>query len=151
MILKEELVKVGLVAKDAEDALRQVAQGFVDAGYGKATYPQAIVDREKVYPTGLPVEAYDIAIPHCSADNVSSTAVAIATLKEPVEMRMMGDPDTVLHPQAFFMLGIAEAHSQVGMLQRIIDCIQDADLLKRLYACETPHELYELMVDKIGD
>ena len=151
MILKEELIKVGLEAKDAEGALRQVAQGFVDAGYAKETYPQAIVDREGVYPTGLPVEAYDSAIPHCNADNLNSTAVAIATLKEPVEMRMMGDPDTVVHPRVFFMLGIAEAHSQVEMLQRVIGCIQDSDLLKQLYACKTPHEVYELMADKIGE
>lgn len=151
MVLKEELIKVGLEAKDAEDALRQVAQGFVDAGYAKESYPQAVIDREKVFPTGLPAEAFDIAIPHCDADNLNSTAVAIATLKTPVEMRMMGDDQTILHPQVFFMLGIAEAHSQVGMLQRIIGIIQDKETLEKLYACTDAHELYEMMAPKIGE
>ena len=43
MILKKELIKLAVEATDSEEALRTVAQGFVDNGYAIVTYPQAIV------------------------------------------------------------------------------------------------------------
>ena len=70
MILKKELIKLAVEATDSEEALRTVAQGFVDNGYAKDTYPQAIVERERVFATGLPAPAFDIAIPHCDSEHV---------------------------------------------------------------------------------
>ena len=70
MILKKELIKLAVEATDSEEALRIVAQGFVDNGYAKDTYPQAIVERERVFATGLPAPAFDIAIPHCDSEHV---------------------------------------------------------------------------------
>ena len=133
MLLKEELVRVGLDAHDGEEALRKVAQGFVDAGYAKDSYPQAIVDREAVFPTALPAVAFDIAIPHC----------------DPAHIKMMGDPDTTLRPRVLFMLAL-EAHGQVEMLRRLMEVIQDQRLLEAIGACANAHELYVLMAEKIG-
>lgn len=149
MLLKEELVRVGLDAHDGEEALRKVAQGFVDAGYAKDSYPQAIVDREAVFPTALPAVAFDIAIPHCDPAHINEPAVSIVTLREPVELKMMGDPDTTLRPRVLFMLAL-EAHGQVEMLQRLMEVIQDQLLLEAIGACANAHELYALMAEKIG-
>ena len=151
MILKRELIKVGLEAKDAEDALRTMAQGFVDAGYAKESYPQGIIEREVVFPTGLPCEVSDIAIPHCDSRHVIEKCVGIATLTEPIEMKMMGDPDTTLHPQVLFMLGIKEAHGQLEMLQQLIAVIQDKDRMEALLACKDADELYDLMAPVLGE
>ena len=43
MILKKELIKLAVEATDSEEALRTVAQGFVDNGYAKDTYPSLSV------------------------------------------------------------------------------------------------------------
>lgn len=151
MILKKELIQIGLDCPDADSALREVARAFVDNGFATEGYPQAIIDREQVYPTALPGAAFDIAMPHCDAKYINKTGVAVITLKNPVEMKMMGDPDTTLHPKMFFMLGIADPHGQVEMLQRLIAVIQDADLLNQAYACQDVDALYDLMAPKLGD
>ena len=150
MILKKELILLAVEAADSEEALRIVAQGFVDSGYAKDTYPGAIVDRERVFATGLPAPAFDIAIPHCDSEHVIKPGVGIATLKDPVAFHMMGDPETILHPKVLFMLALTEPHSQLEMLQKLIGVIQDAELLEKIAACNDADALYDLMAPVLG-
>lgn len=150
MILKKELILLVVEAADSEEALRIVAQGFVDSGYAKDTYPGAIVDRERVFATGLPAPAFDIAIPHCDSEHVIKPGVGIATLKDPVAFHMMGDPETILHPKVLFMLALTEPHGQLEMLQKLIGVIQDAELLEKIAACNDADALYGLMAPVLG-
>lgn len=150
MILKKELILLVVEAADSEEALRIVAQGFVDSGYAKDTYPGAIVDRERVFATGLPAPAFDIAIPHCDSEHVIKPGVGIATLKDPVAFHMMGDPETILHPKVLFMLALTEPHGQLEMLQKLIGVIQDAELLEKIAACNDADALYDLMAPVLG-
>lgn len=150
MILKKELIRLAIEAADSEEALRIVAQGFVDSGYAKDTYPGAIVDRERVFATGLPAPAFDIAIPHCDSEHVIKPGVGIATLKDPVAFHMMGDPETILHPKVLFMLALTEPHGQLEMLQKLIGVIQDAELLEKIAACNDADALYDLMAPVLG-
>ena len=48
MILKKELIQIGLDCPDADSALREAARAFVDNGFATEGYPQAIIDREQV-------------------------------------------------------------------------------------------------------
>ena len=56
-ILKENIEKGYLVAKvDASDkfgVLREMGNVLVEKGWVKDTYPGAVIEREKVFPTGL--------------------------------------------------------------------------------------------------
>ena len=151
VLLKKELIKVGVEAKDAEEALKTVAQGFVDAGYAKDSFPQAVCDREVVFATGLPAVGMDIASPHSDSIHVNQTCIGIATIKNPVEFKMMGSPEITLHPKILFMLAIAEAHAQIEMLQKLMGILQEEELLKACYACTTADEVYDLMAERIGD
>ena len=150
MILKKELIRLAVEAADSEEALRIVAQGFVDSGYAKDTYPGAIVDRERVFATGLPAPAFDIAIPHCDSEHVIKPGVGIATLKNPVAFHMMGDPEIILHPKVLFMLALTEPHGQLEMLQKLIGVIQDTELLEKIAACNDADALYDLMAPVLG-
>lgn len=150
MLLKKELIKVGVEANGAEEALKAVAQGFVDGGYAKDTFPQAVADREVVFATGLPAVGMDIAIPHSDSVHVNQTSLGIATVKSDVEFKMMGSPDVTLHPKIIFMLAIAEAHAQIETLQRLMGLIREGELLSEAYACTTADQVYDLMAERIG-
>lgn len=80
MFLRKELIKVDLDAADEEDALRQMSAEFVALGVAKDSFPEALLERERVYPTGLPAIAFDIAIPHCASENVNETSMGVAIL-----------------------------------------------------------------------
>ena len=48
-----ELIAVDVQAETSEEAIRKVGQIFLDNGFVKDTYIDAVIAREKVYPTGL--------------------------------------------------------------------------------------------------
>lgn len=62
-LLDEELVVMDAEVKTAEDCIRLGGTIFYEKGYVKEGYTQAVIDREKVYPTGLPGKGVAIAIP----------------------------------------------------------------------------------------
>lgn len=145
MLLRKELIKVGLQGDTSEEVERNFAKVFVDAGIGKQSYPDAIVKREKDYPTALPANAFDIAIPHTFSEHVNEEAMGIAVLEHPVEFRQMGSPEILLHPQVLFMLAIIEPKNQLKTLQNIVKIVQDDALLIRIKEAGNADEIYEVL------
>lgn len=152
LLLKKELVRTDESFGSQEDALRSIAQRFVDHGYAKDTYPQAIIDRERVYPTGLPAEAFDIAISHCDSDHVNESAIGVSVLAEPVDFEMMGKiSDDILHPYVIFMLAIKDPKAQVPTLQKMMQVIQNKDLLNQVRAAKTAEEVFDLLAPALEE
>src|ERR1035437_9385608 len=58
--------------------------GFVRSGFG-----EALIAREKEYPTGLPTEI-PLAIPHAYPEYIIKSGVGLALLDPPVTFRQMG-------------------------------------------------------------
>lgn len=143
-MLRKELIKLNLEAENFEEALKSMAQAFVDAGVAKESYPEAIVEREKVYPTALPATAFDIAVPHTFAEHVNEPAMGIAVLKKPVEFRQMGSPDIILHPQVLFMLAITDPEDQITLLRKIMSLIQNEESLNDIKNAQSVEELYSI-------
>ena len=150
MLLKKELISVGVEAKDAEEVLLSVAEKFVASGYVEVGFPQAVADREAIFPTGLPAAGMDVAIPHTEDPYVIEPALSIVTMREPVEFKMMGSPEILLMPKILFVLAVTSAHSYLEVLQRLIELIHDEDVLAACYACATADEVYDLMAPLIG-
>lgn len=149
MFLRKELIKVGLEAKDAEDALRKMSAEYVALGVVKESFPDALIERERVYPTGLPAVAFDIAIPHCASENVNETSMGVAVLAHPIEFLQMGSPEITLHPEVLFMLAIKDPKKQIETLQKIMAVIQNADLLNAIKAARDADEVYALLAPEV--
>lgn len=151
-LLEKGLVRVHQTYTGREEALRDMARLFVEQGYSKATYPQAIVDRERVYPTGLPAEAFDIAISHCDSEHVIKSAIGVTVLDEPVEFEMMGGmSDTPLNVRVLFMLAIKDPKAQVPTLQKMMAVIQNKELLLHIRDAQTAEEVYELLAPALAE
>ncbi|MBP3891357.1 MAG: PTS sugar transporter subunit IIA [Solobacterium sp.] len=145
MLLKKELIRVGLEGETNEEVLRSLASVFVEAGVAKESYPDAIVLREQNYPTALPATAFDIAVPHTFAEHVNEPAMGCAVLAHPVEFRQMGSPDITLHPQVLFMLAITDSQDQISTLKKIMGLIQDPETLKKVRDAKSVDEVYDLL------
>lgn len=149
-ILKKELIVMDVEAASSEEALRIMANYFVAAGIGKASYPDAIVEREKQYPTALPATAFDIAVPHTFAEHVNEAAMGVCILKNPVEFRQMGSPDITLHPQVLFMLAITDPKEQIVILKKIMKLIQNEQALNQIKNAKTSDEIYQLVSELLA-
>ncbi len=71
--IHEDIILLGVDATDREDAIRQLGKVMFDKGYVKDTYVDAVITREKSFPTGLPTEEVKVAIPHTDTTHVNSS------------------------------------------------------------------------------
>lgn len=150
-LLRKELIRLNVDAKNSEEALRFMAQAFVDAGVAKESYPDAIVAREKNYPTALPGTAFDIAMPHTFAEHVNEAAMGVCVLKNPVQFQQMGEPETTLHPQVLFMLAIIEPKEQLVLLSKIMELIQNDEALMKIKNASSEEEVFNVINPLLED
>lgn len=147
MFLKKELIFVNKLYSTNEEALREMANEFVDLGVCKQSYPQAILDREKKYATGLPTSV-GTAISHCDPEHVVQAAMGVTTLCHPVKFGQMGGGEDV-DVSIIFMLAVKEAKAQVPTLQKLMKIIQDSDMLHKIIKISNGEALYKLLVPVI--
>jgi len=141
-VFREELVLLNYQAKDAEDVLKALADRLFEDGSVKETYFQAMLDRERLYPTGLPIDGIKVAIPHAEVEHVNYSAFAIATLPKPVKFGEMGAAsDCFLDVQIVMMLANADPEEQVKTLRKMVDLFDEPDSLDALVAAKTEDEI----------
>lgn len=133
-----------------QEAEKRLADRLVELGYAKESYPAAIAEREENYPTGLDVEGINAAMPHCDIANVSSPAICVGVLKEPVAWRKMDDPDATCPVSLVTMLALTEAHAHIDMLTKVVSLIQDQDLMKRIVSAADEAEVYGLVKNSLS-
>lgn len=145
-VFREELVLMNYKAKDAEDVLKSLANLLYQDGSVKESYFQAMYDREKAYPTGLPTEGIKVAIPHAEVEHVNYSAFAIATLPVPVKFGEMGAaPDSLLEVQIVMMLANADPEEQVKTLRKMVDIFDEPDSLVAIMEAESPADIINIM------
>jgi len=121
-----------LQADSAEAALRQLAGRMTALGLVREGYADAVLAREQVAPTGLPTRGVGVAVPHAGPEWVLQPAIGFARLVEPVWFREMGSGDQQVPVELVFMLAVKDADSQVDVLSRLVELVQDPDHLARL-------------------
>lgn len=151
IILNEDLIYRNIDFKTSREIETFLADQLYENGYVKEGYKKALLEREQKFPTGLPSSQPAIAIPHANPDLVNKTTLAVATLKEPVEFKNMGNTKEDIPVRIVIMLVIAEPHSQVKMLQKVADIVQNEELRKEFLQAETKQKLLQLVQSAIGD
>ena len=129
LYLEKDLVFRDLEFTDNMEALKFLSSKLYEKGYVKEGYQEAILEREKEYPTALPSVDIKIAIPHANHTLVNKAALAIGILKSPVEFSSMEDPDIKLNVQIIIMLALSEPHGHIEMLQKIVKLIKNPEIL----------------------
>ena len=140
-LIRPDLIFIDLCVKDQDEALIQLSHALVKQGLVKESYPAALLEREKNFPTGLG----SIAIPHTDREHTLQDAIAIATLKKPVTFKMMGSDTECCSVSVIFMLAISTNDQQIDMLQTLIGFVQDDSKLQALKACTNQDQVYALL------
>ncbi|MFU0783113.1 MAG: Phosphotransferase system mannitol/fructose-specific IIA domain (Ntr-type) [Thermoanaerobacterium thermosaccharolyticum] len=140
-----ELVVTNFDAKCKEDVFDVLYKKLYENGFVKESYLEAIKKREKNFPTGLQLNRYNVAIPHTDPEHVVKPAIAVATLKNPVIFKNMANPLEDVEVSLVFMIALNEAHSQVEMLQQLIQLIQNDVLLEKIIREDGGDEIIEII------
>jgi PTS system galactitol-specific IIA component len=116
-------------------------------GSVKDTYFDAMLERERAYPTGLPTQEVKVALPHAGVEHVNYSAMAVGILAHPVKFGEMGAPDNELDVEIVLMLANADPDEQVQTLRKLVDMFDEPASLLALMAAGSPAEVVKLMKD----
>lgn len=146
--LKDSLIMTGVEAGSWEDVMRQIGGVLTREGYAKDSYVDALIRREKDFPTGLDIGGVGVAIPHTDISHVNRAGIAIGVLKDPVDFLQMGTDDEPVKVQLVFMLAVVNPNEHLDQLSRIVTIIQDKEVLSRLMKAEGAEHMIEIIREK---
>lgn len=135
---------------DTYSVEERLARILMDGGWVKETYPAAVHEREKVFPTALDVNGINVAIPHCDVEHVEKGALCVGVLKRPVSWRCMDDAAKSCDVSLVVMLALNEPHAHLEMLQKVIALIQDQELVSKVISAKDAHEAFALLGEKLA-
>lgn len=150
-LLNKNLIHRNATFSDAEDALKSMATTMVKNRYVKSSFVDAVVNREHQFPTGLPTGGIMVAIPHADWTNVNRGTISVATLKEPIIFKNMGDPEEDLKVRLIFMLAVSEPHAEVTLLKDLMGIVQNQATLQGLLDAKSDDELFNRLEDMFRD
>ncbi|MDT2674375.1 PTS sugar transporter subunit IIA [Enterococcus dongliensis] len=144
-MIKRELLFSKMKPQDYEEIITFLGQKMEELGYVKSTYVPAVLEREKSLPTGLQMGDYGIAIPHTDREHVRQSILAVATLKEPIEVHSMINPEEKVRVSLVILMAVEDPDGQVKMLSKLMGLFQDIETLKRLEKASSVEEMYTII------
>lgn len=142
--MNENLIFVDVSYNNCFEFLENIAEELLNLGYVKNSFKDAIIEREKVFPTGLPVEPIGVAIPHCDSKHVNKAGIAFVRFKDDVKFTNM-DGEGEVDVKIAFVLIVKEKEKQVGVLQKLMQVVTDKDILLNLYNEKNKQELINIL------
>lgn len=146
--LNESLMVLGMEASSSKEVFEQLGGILTQEGYTKDSYVEALIAREREFPTGLDMDGFGVAIPHTDVSHVKKAATGVAVLKKPVTFIQMGTDDEEVEVKLVFMLSVENPKGHIEELQKLLAIIQDKHVLEQLCEAEDAKKIIEIMKEK---
>ncbi len=144
-LFSEELIFLDYHADNQYDFLEKMSNYLIENNYVSPSYLDAILTREKKYPTGLPSEPFPVAIPHGDPEHVIKPCIVVTRPHHPIAFGEMGTLDSTVNAKYIFMLVVKKADSQITLLQNLIDMFMNEEAMKKLEAANTSNQIMDVL------
>lgn len=108
-------------------------------------YLDSIIDREKIFPTGLKIGNINIAIPHTDHKYSNVEGIVLSTLKSPIIFKRMDDPDKDVSVDIIIHLFFNTGDKKVEVLQKLMALVQNQEKLKEILKCKNENEIKNII------
>lgn len=149
--IDERLVFLSAEFENAEEAIKMMASEMRSEGYVRDSYCDAVLEREKKFPTGVPEEGLGSAVPHATSEHVIKPSMAIAVLKRPVRFNLMGSPDESADVDLIFMLAAGTPRDHMVALGKVISILMSSEKTDRIRNLADPAEAADFLETEIND
>lgn len=145
-----DTIFINLDSTDKETVLVKLGNELYKKGYVNEDYTEAVISREKIYPTGLNVQGkVKVAIPHADSKYVNSPQIAFASLKEPVDFNSMENVEETIGVQLVFMLAVKDPDKHVTVLQKLMGMFEKEQILNKLALCSSKEEAKNILNNEL--
>jgi galactitol PTS system EIIA component len=149
LAINADNILVNETLQSSEEVIRKLGGLLYKNQYVKDSYVQAVLDREKNYPTGLQTATLGIAIPHTESVHVIRSAVAIATLLEPVSFKAMDNADVDVAVRVVIMLAISDPKMVISTLTKVISIVEYESTVASIINSKTKTEIQAAVSEHI--
>lgn len=137
-----------LEADNQEQLFDQVATLLEDKKVVTDTYRAALIEREKMFPTGLDMEFLgkdlpNVAIPHTDTIHNLTENVVVVRLAKPVTFHNMIAPDKEVEVSLLFFIINNSSSSQTNILAQLMDFFTGNGHLEALSKITEPEALFQ--------
>ena len=137
-----------LEADNQEQLFDQVATLLEEKKVVTDTYRSALIEREKMFPTGLDMEFLgkdlpNVAIPHTDTIHNLTENVVVVRLAKPVTFHNMIAPDKEVEVSLLFFIINNSSSSQTNILAQLMDFFTGNGHLEALSKLTDPEALYQ--------
>ena len=141
-----------LEAENQEQLFDQVATLLEEKKVVTDTYRSALIEREKMFPTGLDMEFLgkdlpNVAIPHTDTIHNLTENVVVVRLAKPVTFHNMIAPDKEVEVSLLFFIINNSSSSQTNILAQLMDFFTGNGHLEALSKLTDPEALYQYISD----
>ena len=145
-LICEDYIMLGVKADNMRHLMEQMCNYAYHKGYVKEGYLEALLERESMYPTGLPTEVMKVALPHTvDKCHVIKSGIFIARLEQPVAFKEMGDGERDVMVEMVFMLAVNSANEQLTVLQNVVGMFTKPEALLALKNAKNESEIIEMI------
>ena len=137
-----------LEADNQEQLFDQVATLLEEKKVVTDTYRSALIEREKMFPTGLDMEFLgkdlpNVAIPHTDTIHNFTENVVVVRLAKPVTFHNMIAPDKEVEVSLLFFIINNSSSSQTNILAQLMDFFTGNGHLEALSKITEPEALFQ--------
>ena len=141
-----------LEADNQEQLFDQVATLLEEKKVVTDTYRSALIEREKMFPTGLDMEFLgkdlpNVAIPHTDTIHNLTENVVVVRFAKPVTFHNMIAPDKEVEVSLLFFIINNSSSSQTNILAQLMDFFTGNGHLEALSKLTDPEALYQYISD----
>jgi PTS system galactitol-specific IIA component len=148
-MIEKDLIRTGLELNTSDQVIELLAGLLFSGGYVNDDFKNAVIEREKHFPTGLSTGENGFAIPHTDPCYVKQSAVAIGILNKPIKFGEMGDSEHSVDVDIVILLAIQKPDQVVTFLKDICTLLQDKTLVARLHTCGSPEEVEDILKNRL--
>ncbi|MEX3018092.1 PTS galactitol transporter subunit IIA [Kluyvera sp. STS39-E] len=129
--MSQLFVRTGIEFNTCQQALAHISEEMLAKGVVHDSYPQALLERETVFPTGIALERHAVAIPHCEATHAKSPAIYLIRPNKPVNFQQ-ADDDAEIGVSLIIALIVENPAAQLKLLRRLFSELQNPNVLDAL-------------------
>lgn len=142
MIYKENIY-LNIKGETYKDILIKIGKELYKKGYVKESYTKALLEREELSPTGLPLSPWSIAIPHTDPEHVIKPCIIIFKLDKTILFNEMANPEKTVKVKYVFGLVFTDGKKQLPLLSSVISIAQDKQSMEKLAKATTKEEILD--------
>lgn len=141
-------VHLDLNFKGWKELFEFIGADLLKKGIVKESYTNAIIQREKEYPTGLPIK-YGVAIPHTYPEHVIKPCIVITSFKNNINFKEMGNGERDISCKYAFFLVVNKGEEQVILLQKLISMFTNDFVMENLIKSTDVDKVLKIVLENV--